>query len=130
MGMMGAVADAALGAGGEVLGVIPKKLMDLELGHRGCTELFVVDGMHARKAKMAELSDAFIALPGGFGTPGELLGGQRTWFRVKHHSLRTEQAYVQWVRRFVRFVVGADTSRLSAAYTQRKLPEPRCSSSR
>ena len=72
VGLMGAVADAALEAGGEVIGVIPSRLVDRELAHRGVTDLRVVDTLHARKAMMAELSDGFIALPGGFGTLEEL----------------------------------------------------------
>jgi len=73
VGLMGEVADGALEAGGEVLGVIPAKLQKLEVGHNGVTELFVVDGMHARKSMMAHLSDAFVALPGGFGTLEEII---------------------------------------------------------
>jgi uncharacterized protein (TIGR00730 family) len=72
VGLMGAVADAALEAGGEVIGVIPSRLVDRELAHRDVTDLRVVDTLHARKALMAELSDGFIALPGGFGTLEEL----------------------------------------------------------
>ena len=72
VGLMGAVADAALEAGGEVIGVIPSRLVERELAHRGVTDLRVVDTLHARKATMAELSDGFIALPGGFGTLEEL----------------------------------------------------------
>ena len=72
VGLMGAVADAALEAGGEVIGVIPTRLVDRELAHRGLTDLRVVDTLHARKALMADLSDGFIALPGGFGTLEEL----------------------------------------------------------
>ncbi len=72
VGMMGAVADAALAAGGEVIGVIPRRLVDRELAHRGVTELRVVDTLHERKALMAELSDGFLALPGGLGTLEEL----------------------------------------------------------
>ena len=68
IGLMGVVADAVLGAGGRAVGVIPKKLVDRELAHEGLTELLVVDTMHKRKAKMHELSDAFISLPGGIGT--------------------------------------------------------------
>lgn len=67
-GLMGVVADAVLEAGGEVIGVIPEALMAREVGHAGVTELHVVGSMHQRKALMAELSDAFVALPGGFGT--------------------------------------------------------------
>jgi hypothetical protein len=73
IGLMGAVADAALDAGGEVIGVIPSRLVERELAHRGVTDLRVVETLHARKATMAELSDGFIALPGGFGTLEELM---------------------------------------------------------
>ena len=68
VGLMGAVADACLRAGGRVTGVIPQSLLDKEVGHHGLTSLEVVDSMHTRKARMAELADGFIALPGGFGT--------------------------------------------------------------
>jgi uncharacterized protein (TIGR00730 family) len=68
IGLMGAVADAALSKGGEVIGVIPESLVRREIGHRGVTKLHVVETMHERKALMADLSDAFIALPGGYGT--------------------------------------------------------------
>jgi len=68
VGLMGAVADACLAAGGAVTGVIPQALMDKEIAHRGLTELHVVKGMHERKALMADLAGAFVALPGGFGT--------------------------------------------------------------
>lgn len=68
VGLMGVVADAVLHSGGKVRGVIPQFLLDREVGHRNLTELVVVESMHQRKMKMAELADAFIALPGGFGT--------------------------------------------------------------
>jgi uncharacterized protein (TIGR00730 family) len=68
VGLMGVLADAALAAGGEVTGVIPRGLVSRELAHREISQLHVVDSMHQRKALMAELSDGFIALPGGFGT--------------------------------------------------------------
>jgi uncharacterized protein (TIGR00730 family) len=68
VGLMGALADTVLQAGGEVVGVIPERLMMREVGHDGLTKLHVVRSMHERKALMADLSDAFIALPGGFGT--------------------------------------------------------------
>ena len=84
VGLMGEVADAALKAGGEVIGVIPEKLMDLELGHTGCTELRVVSDMHARKTMMADLSDAFVAMPGGFGTLEELFE-VTTWTQLNDH---------------------------------------------
>ena len=76
VGLMGAAADAALAAGGSVIGVIPRMLWDREVGHSGLTELHVVETMHERKARMVELSDAFIALPGGIGTLDELF---ETW---------------------------------------------------
>ena len=71
VGMMGAVADGALAAGGEVTGVIPQELVARELAHGGLTRLHVVETLHERKALMADLSDGFIALPGGFGTLDE-----------------------------------------------------------
>ena len=72
VGLMGVLADAALAAGGDVVGVIPQQLVEWEVAHPGLTRLDVVTGMHARKARMFELSDAFVALPGGFGTLDEL----------------------------------------------------------
>lgn len=72
VGLMGVVADSALDAGGEVIGVIPQAMVDRELAHRGVSELRIVGTLHERKAVMAELSDAFIALPGGLGTLEEL----------------------------------------------------------
>ena len=71
VGLMEVVADAVLAAGGDVVGVITRQLLDLEVAHTGLTELEVVDGMHRRKARMAELADGVIALPGGYGTLDE-----------------------------------------------------------
>ncbi|PTQ68688.1 TIGR00730 family Rossman fold protein [Pseudomonas sp. GV071] len=85
VGLMGIVADAALEAGGEVIGIIPQSLKSAEIGHNGLTRLEVVDGMHARKARMAELSDGFIALPGGLGTLEELFEVW-TWGQLGYHS--------------------------------------------
>ena len=85
VGLMGAVADAALAAGGEVFGVIPQELVDRELAHPGLTELHVVGSLHERKALMAELSDCFAALPGGFGTLDELME-QLTWSQLGLHA--------------------------------------------
>ncbi|KJJ96955.1 LOG family protein [Pseudomonas sp. 21] len=85
VGLMGMVANAALAAGGEVIGIIPQSLKDAEIGHKGLTRLEVVDGMHARKARMAELSDAFIALPGGLGTLEELFEVW-TWGQLGYHA--------------------------------------------
>ena len=72
VGLMGIVADAVLANGGDVIGVIPQQLVDWEVAHRGVTRLEVVDSMHTRKARMFELSDGFVALPGGFGTLDEM----------------------------------------------------------
>jgi uncharacterized protein (TIGR00730 family) len=71
-GLMGALAEAALTAGGEVIGIMPKHLIDREVAHTGLTRLHVVDSMHARKALLNELSDGFLAMPGGLGTMEEL----------------------------------------------------------
>lgn len=85
VGMMGAVADGALAAGGYVVGVIPRHLEDLEAGNRETDEYHVVDSMHARKQLMAERSDAFCALPGGFGTLDETFE-IITWRQLKLHD--------------------------------------------
>lgn len=85
VGLMGIVADAAMAAGGEVIGIIPEALKNAEIGHTGLTCLEVVDGMHARKARMAQLSDAFIALPGGLGTLEELFEVW-TWGQLGYHA--------------------------------------------
>jgi uncharacterized protein (TIGR00730 family) len=84
VGLMGAVADAALDAGGEVIGVIPTALWEKEIAHRDLTELRVVGSMHERKAQMAELSDGFVALPGGIGTLEELFEVW-TWSQLGLH---------------------------------------------
>jgi uncharacterized protein (TIGR00730 family) len=83
-GMMGAVADAVLDAGGEVVGVLPEHFNKPELAHSRLTRLELVDGMHARKARMAELADAFVALPGGFGTLEEFFE-ILTWAQIGLH---------------------------------------------
>ncbi len=72
VGLMGIVADAVLAGGGEVIGVIPQQLVDWEVAHRGVSRLEIVDSMHTRKARMFELADGFVALPGGFGTLDEM----------------------------------------------------------
>ena len=71
VGMMGIIADAVMSNGGEVIGVIPKHLDDIEVGHQNLTELHIVDSMHTRKHKMFELSDSFVVMPGGLGTLDE-----------------------------------------------------------
>lgn len=85
VGLMGVAADACLGAGGEVVGVIPQLLMDKEVGHAGITKMHVVANMHERKALMTELSDGFIALPGGYGTLDELFEAL-TWLQLGYHQ--------------------------------------------
>ena len=85
VGLMGAVADATLAAGGTVVGVIPESLMRLEVGHRGLSELLVVRTMHERKQAMAERADAFVALPGGIGTFEELFEVW-TWRHLGYHQ--------------------------------------------
>jgi uncharacterized protein (TIGR00730 family) len=84
-GLMGRLADAVLESGGQVLGVIPRRLMARELGHTGVQELRVVDTMHERKLHMAREADAFIALPGGLGTLEELFEVM-TWQQLGYHS--------------------------------------------
>src|SRR5271169_691190 len=85
VGLMGAIADAALAAGGKVSGVIPDVIMDLEIGHRGLTELHVVRTMHERKALMASRADAYLALPGGYGTLDEFIEIV-TWAKLRIHA--------------------------------------------
>ncbi len=85
IGLMKAVADATLEAGGKVIGVIPEVLVDLEVAHQGVTELHVTSTMHTRKAMMAEKSDAFLVLPGGFGTFEELFE-VLAWHTLKLHA--------------------------------------------
>jgi uncharacterized protein (TIGR00730 family) len=85
VGLMGVLADAVLSAGGEAIGVIPEHLMAREIGHNGLTKLHVVRSMHERKALMADLSDAFVALPGGFGTLEEFCEVV-TWTQLGLHA--------------------------------------------
>jgi uncharacterized protein (TIGR00730 family) len=85
VGMMDVLADAALAAGGEVIGVIPRGLVERELAHRKLTQLHIVETMHQRKALMAEMSNAFVALPGGYGTLDELFE-ILTWAQLRLHD--------------------------------------------
>ncbi|MBI2214487.1 MAG: TIGR00730 family Rossman fold protein [Acidobacteria bacterium] len=84
IGLMGAIADSLLARGGEAIGVIPRTLWEREVGHRGLTELHIVETMHERKAMMAGLADAFVALPGGLGTLEELFEAW-TWSQLGLH---------------------------------------------
>jgi uncharacterized protein (TIGR00730 family) len=104
VGLMGAIADAALGSGGEVIGVIPQSIVDREIAHRGVTELRIVGSMHERKALMADLSDAFIAMPGGFGTFEEFCE-VLTWSQLGIHKkpcglLNVEEYYTPLLAMF------------------------------
>lgn len=85
LGLMGAVADACLEAGGEVIGVIPQALVDLEVAHRGLTALHVVETMHQRKQAFTDLSDGFVTLPGGTGTMDELWEAL-SWAQLGYHA--------------------------------------------
>jgi uncharacterized protein (TIGR00730 family) len=108
VGMMGALADGALAAGGEVIGVIPQRLLESEIAHAGVTKLHIVDTMHERKALMAELSDAIITLPGGSGTLEELFE-MFTWSQLGlHHKpigLLDIADYWQPLLRFLQYAV-------------------------
>lgn len=85
LGLMGAVADSALAAGGEVIGIIPEALCRAEVAHRDCTELHIVSGMHERKYRFTELSDGFITIPGGVGTMDELWEAI-SWAQLGYHQ--------------------------------------------
>ncbi|HKJ71746.1 MAG TPA: TIGR00730 family Rossman fold protein [Gammaproteobacteria bacterium] len=110
-GLMGVLADAALAAGGEVIGVIPEALRDRELAHEGLSRLEVVDSMHTRKARMNDLADAFIALPGGVGTLEELFE-MFTWAQLGiHHKpcgLLNAGGYYDPLIRFLDDMVAAE----------------------
>lgn len=104
IGLMGATADAVLSGGAEVIGVLPQALQDREIAHRGLTKLHLVGSMHERKALMASLSDAFIALPGGYGTLDEFFEIV-TWAQLKVHSkpcvLINTDGYYNFLLRFL-----------------------------
>jgi uncharacterized protein (TIGR00730 family) len=85
LGLMGAVADAALAAGGEVIGVIPEALQSAEVTHSGCTEIHIVPGMHERKRLFTDLSDGFVTIPGGVGTMDELWEAV-SWAQLGYHN--------------------------------------------
>jgi uncharacterized protein (TIGR00730 family) len=85
LGLMGAVADAALSAGGEVIGVIPEALVDAEVAHHGLSALHIVNGMHERKALFTDLADGFVTLPGGTGTMDELWEAI-SWAQLGYHQ--------------------------------------------
>jgi uncharacterized protein (TIGR00730 family) len=109
VGLMGAVADGAMAAGGEVIGVLPQALTDKEIAHTGLSRLEIVASMHERKARMAELSDGFIALPGGAGTLEEIFEIW-TWgqlgFHAKPAAFLNVRGYYDGLRAFVDHAVG------------------------
>jgi len=142
VGLMGRLADAALASGGEVIGVIPRALVDMEVAHGGLDDLRVVTTMHERKAVMADLADAFIALPGGIGTLDELFE-VLTWAQLGLHAkpvgLLDQQGYFQPLLAFLdgatraRFVQPAhramllvedDPERLLSAFRSYRPPPP------
>jgi uncharacterized protein (TIGR00730 family) len=108
VGLMGRLADAVLDAGGEAIGVIPEALVAREIGHKGLSELRVVGSMHERKALMADLSDAFVALPGGLGTVEELFE-IFTWAQLGLHrkplGLLDVEGYYEGISRFLTHAV-------------------------
>ena len=108
VGLMGTAADAALAAGGKVIGVIPRQLVEREVAHAGLSELVVVDTMHQRKTRMFELSDAFVALPGGFGTMDEMFE-MLTWAQLGLHrypcAFLDTQGYYDHLRRMMDHMV-------------------------
>lgn len=115
VGLMGRLADAALAEGGEVIGVMPRPLLRREVGHEGLTELRIVDSMHERKALMAELSDGFLALPGGLGTLEEFFE-VLTWSQLGMHRKPCGLLDVaDYYRPLVRFLDDAVTQGFLAA---------------
>ncbi len=109
VGLMGAVADACLEAGGQVTGVITRQLSEWEVGHSRLTEIEIVGSMHERKARMATLSDAFVALPGGIGTLEELFEAL-TWAQLELHTkpcaLLNVEGYYDHLEAFMKHMVG------------------------
>lgn len=108
VGLMGALADAVLAEGGDIVGVIPQALVDREIAHRDVSDMRVVGSMHERKALMAELSDAFVALPGGLGTLEELFEVY-TWAQLGLHrkpcALLDVEGYYAGIARFLAHAV-------------------------
>ena len=130
VGLMGMLADSALEAGGEVSGVITRSLLEKEVGHQGLSELHIVETMHERKAKMVDLSDAFIALPGGFGTFDELFE-VLTWRQLGIHDkpigILNVEGYFDSLLNFVDYMVAenflhqAHRALLCVSYTVEEL---------
>ena len=111
IGLMGTIADAVLNNGGEAIGVIPDGLIEREIGHRGVTRLHVVETMHQRKALMADLSDAFIAMPGGYGTLeefAEIVTWSQLGIQIKPCALLNIEGYWDGLLNFVNHAVNED----------------------
>jgi uncharacterized protein (TIGR00730 family) len=111
IGLMGVVADTVLANGGEAIGVIPGGLIQREIGHKGLTKLHVVETMHQRKALMADLSDAFIALPGGYGTLeefAEIVTWTQLGIQIKPCALLNVESYWDGMLNFVDHAVQED----------------------
>lgn len=122
VGLMGVVADACLAAGGKVIGVIPQFMVERELAMQGLTELHVTDSMHSRKALMAEHADAFIALPGGFGTLDELFE-ILTWRQIGLHDkpiglLNTQRYYSSLLSFIARAVEDGFVGQMESTFLQ------------
>ena len=126
VGLMGVLADAMLARGGRVIGVIPHTLMVREVGHRGLTELKIVESMHERKATMARLSDGFIALPGGFGTLEEMFE-ILTWAQLGLHA---HPCGAVERRRLLRCAARISRSRRGAGFRAPRAPRACCWSRR
>ncbi len=118
VGLMGVIANAVMAGGGEVIGVIPDHLHEIEVGHDGLTELHVVDSMHTRKQKMFDLSDAFVVLPGGLGTMDETFE-IITWRQLHLHDkpviLVNENRYWQPFADLIKHIIDHGFARKSAA---------------
>jgi len=118
VGLMGVIANAVMAGGGEVIGVIPDHLHEIEVGHDGLTELHVVDSMHTRKQKMFDLSDAFVVLPGGLGTMDETFE-IITWRQLHLHDkpviLVDNEGYWQPFTNLIQHIIDHGFARKSAA---------------
>lgn len=111
IGLMGHIADEVMRLGGEAIGVIPRKLMEREVGHLGLTKLHIVETMHERKALMADLCDGFIAMPGGIGTLEEIVE-VFTWLQLEYHhkpcALLNVDGYYDKLNDFLGFMVSSN----------------------
>lgn len=126
IGLMGDLADATLAAGGRVIGVMPQVLVDKEMAHRGLSELHIVNNMHERKAKMAELADAYIVAPGGFGTieeAFEILTGRQIGVHAKPIVFLDIEAFWAQMEAFLQHAVSAGVLRASVYALWQREPD-------